>query len=350
MVGTGLGAESGILIKGGESLERAHGLDTIVFDKTGTITRGEPEVTDIVAADGLEEFELLRLAGPVEALSEHPLARAIVRKAEGEGVLTGPAHHFESLSGLGSRAVVDGAKVSVGSRKFLESEGTGIDGFDKIADELEKSGKTCVYVSREDRFAGILALADTIRPSARQAVSMLKERGLGVVMITGDRRETAAAIAREAGIDRVLAEVLPGDKAGEVRRLQQEKKVTAMIGDGINDAPALAAADIGIAIGAGTDVAIEASDITLIRDDLMLVVSAIDLSSLTMRVIKQNLFWAFFYNTVGIPIAAGALYPFFGILLNPMFAAAAMALSSVSVVTNALRLRHIWKRHSPQSE
>ena len=355
MVGTGLGAENGILIKGGESLERAHQLDAVVFDKTGTITRGEPDVTDIIAGNGFTEDDLLCLAGSVESLSEHPLARAIVRKAEERGIRIEPAGNFENFSGFGSRAVVDGSIIMVGSRKFLESEKTGTEGlgvatdlrnFDDLKNlkNLEKSGKTCVYIEKDGRFAGVIALADTIRPSAQKAVSQLKEMGLEVLMITGDRRETADAIARQAGITRVLSEVLPGDKAREIRRLQENGKITAMVGDGINDAPALAAADVGIAVGAGTDVAIEASDITLIRDDLMLVPSAIRLSSLTMRVIKQNLFWAFFYNSIGIPIAAGVLYPFFGILLNPMFAAAAMALSSVSVVTNALRLRMVWKK------
>jgi Cu+-exporting ATPase len=350
MVGTGLGAENGILIKGGESLERAHQLDTVVFDKTGTITRGEPDVTDMVTAEGITEDELLHLAGSVESLSEHPLARAIVKKAEERGIRIERAENFESFSGFGSRARVAGAIVLVGSRKFLESETAETDMFGKTDDRLlhfenlEKSGKTCVYVEKDGEFAGVIALADTIRPSAQKAVSLLKKMGLEVLMITGDRRETADAIARQAGITRALSEVLPGDKAREIRHLQENRKITAMVGDGVNDAPALAAADVGIAIGAGTDVAIEASDITLIRDDLVLVPSAIRLSSLTMRVIKQNLFWAFFYNSIGIPVAAGALYPFFGILLNPMFAAAAMALSSVSVVTNALRLRMIWKK------
>jgi P-type Cu+ transporter len=355
MVGTGIGAENGILIKGGESLERAHELDTVVFDKTGTITKGEPDVTDIITGDGITEDDLLRLAGSVESLSEHPLARAIVKKAEERGIRFKQAENFESLSGFGSRATVDGGTVLVGSRKFIEAEGTGTGRLGEksanlespenpqVSANLEKSGKTCVYIGKDGKLAGIIALADTIKPSAKRAVSQLKQMGLEVLMITGDRRETAEAIARQAGITSVLSEVLPGEKAKEIRRLQESGKITAMVGDGINDAPALAAADVGIAVGAGTDVAIEASDITLIRDDLVLVPSAIELSSLTMRVIKQNLFWAFFYNSIGIPIAAGALYPFFGILLNPMFAAAAMALSSVSVVSNALRLRMLWK-------
>jgi Cu+-exporting ATPase len=236
--------------------------------------------------------------------------------------------------------------VVIGSAKFIKSEGIITDALEQSAADLERSGRTCVFVAGGGQPAGIIALADTIRPSAPRAVSLLKKMGLEVVMLTGDRKQTAQTIAGQAGIDRVLSEVLPGDKAGEVRRLQAEGRITAMVGDGINDAPALAAADVGIAIGAGADIAIEAADITLIRDDLLLVASAMELSSLTMRVIKQNLFWAFFYNTIGIPVAAGALYPFFGILLNPMFAAAAMALSSVSVVSNALRLRRIWRRHS----
>ncbi|MFZ2445933.1 MAG: heavy metal translocating P-type ATPase [Syntrophobacteraceae bacterium] len=346
MVGTGLGAENGILIKGGESLERAHKIDTVVFDKTGTITRGEPEVTDVVGVKGTAGADLLRLAASVEMLSEHPLARSIVKKAEESAIRLDAAHNFESFAGFGSRAEIDGREVLIGSRKFLETRNIDTSGLQGSARELERTGKTCVYAVLGGTPAGVIGLADTIRPSAAQAVSLLRKRGIEVIMITGDRRETAEAIARQAGIERVLSEVLPGDKAGEVRRLQEEGRTVAMVGDGINDAPALAAADIGIAVGAGTDIAIEASDITLIRDDLPLVAAAIDLSTLTMRVIRQNLFWAFFYNSVGIPVAAGALYPFFGVLLNPMYAAAAMALSSVSVVTNALRLRRLWKKHS----
>ncbi|MDR3557620.1 MAG: heavy metal translocating P-type ATPase [Syntrophobacteraceae bacterium] len=350
MVGTGLGAENGILIKGGESLERAHHLDTVVFDKTGTITRGEPEVTDVVAAGLFSESDVLGTAALVEALSQHPLARAIVRAAANGR--TGPdpgqaaALEFESVAGLGSRARVGESRLVVGSRKFVEAEGVDTRGLEQNACLFEESGKTCVFVARDGRVAGIIALADAIRPSAAEAVSLLKKMGLEVIMLTGDRLQAAKAIARQAGIEKVLSEVLPGDKAVEIRRLQSEGRITAMVGDGINDAPALAAADIGIAMGAGTDIAMEASDITLMRDELLLVVSAVKLSSLTMRIIKQNLFWAFFYNSVGIPIAAGALYPFFGILLNPMFAAAAMALSSVSVVSNALRLRRVWRKHS----
>ncbi len=352
MVGTGLGAENGILLKGGEALERAHHLDTIVFDKTGTITSGEPQVTDIVPAPEFSETDLLSMAASVERLSEHPLAKAIVKHSAKTGRETGTsaALDFESVSGSGSRARVGESNILIGSRTFIESQGIDTQMLDQSAAMLEKSAKTCVFVAKDGKSAGIIALADTIRPSASEAVSLLKKMGLEVVMLTGDRRQTAEAIARQAGIERVLAEVQPGDKAGEIRRLQSDGRTAAMVGDGINDAPALAAADVGIAIGAGADIAIEASDITLVRDDLRLVASAIELSSLTMRIIKQNLFWAFFYNSAGIPIAAGALYPFFGILLNPMFAAAAMAMSSVSVVSNALRLRRIWRKRfgSPQ--
>lgn len=348
MVGTGLGAESGILIKGGESLERAHHLDTVVFDKTGTLTMGKPEVTDVVAAAGFSQKDVLSIAAPVEALSEHPLAKAIVRAAfngsTGPETAQAATVNFVSVSGLGSRATVGESEVAIGSRKFVDSEGVNTRSLEEEAGLLEASGKTCVFVAKDGLPAGIIGLADMIRPTAAEAVSLLKKMGLDVIMLTGDRLQAARAIARQAGIEQVLSEVLPGEKAGQIRRLQSEGRITAMVGDGINDAPALAAADIGIAIGAGTDIAVEASDITLMRDELLLVASAVKLSSLTMRVIKQNLFWAFFYNSIGIPVAAGVLYPFFGILLNPMFAAAAMAMSSVSVVSNALRLRRVWAK------
>lgn len=346
MVSTGLGAENGILIKSGESLEQAHKLDTVVFDKTGTITRGEPGVTDLISGDGAKEADLLRIAASLASVSEHPLSRAIAKKAEESGVSIENASNFESVAGFGSRGEIGGVEALIGSRKFLETRNIDTQGLASAVERLEAEGKTCVYAAAGGKAAGVIALADSLRPSALEAVSMLGQMGLEVAMITGDRRPTAEAVARQAGIKRVLSEVLPGEKSAEIHRLQQEGRTVAMVGDGINDAPALAAADIGIAIGAGTDVAIETSDITLIRDDLILVPSAIKLSFLTMRIIRQNLFWAFFYNVIGIPVAAGVLYPFFGILLNPMFAAAAMALSSVSVVTNALRLRRIWKKQS----
>lgn len=342
MVGTGLGAEHGILIKGGESLEKAYKLTTVVFDKTGTLTRGVPQVTDILINPMMERDEVLRLAVSIEAVSEHPLARAIVEKGRAEGIEPVEVEKFEALSGLGARGVVEGRMVLLGSEKLLDREGVDTGELGRQADQMVSSGKTRVFIVIDDEFAGIIALADALKESAPEAVSKLKKLGLELVMITGDRRDTARTIAREVGVDRTLADVLPAEKASEIRRLQTKGKIVAMVGDGINDAPALAAADIGVAIGAGTDVAIEASDITLIKDDLRLVASAIELSDLTMKVIKQNLFWAFFYNVLGIPVAAGILYPFFGILLNPMFAAAAMAMSSVSVVSNALRLRRLW--------
>jgi Cu+-exporting ATPase len=343
MVGTGLGAESGILIKGGESLENAYKLTMVVFDKTGTLTKGEPEVTDIIPADGTTREDLLAVAMSIESASEHPLAAAIVSNAQTSGLYPMPIEGFHALSGLGAKAVVAGRSCLLGNLKWVRTEGVALNGLDRQAESLAGEGKTCVFVVRENRPMGLIALSDTAKPSARQAVSELKDMGLAVSMITGDNANTAKAIGDALGIDRILAEVLPGDKAREIGRLRDEGAVVAMVGDGINDAPALAAADIGIAVGTGTDVAIEASDITLMSDDLGAVPKAIRLSFDTMKVIRQNLFWAFIYNVLGIPVAAGVLYPFFGILLNPEFAAAAMALSSVSVVTNSLRLRRVWK-------
>ena len=339
MVGTGIGAEKGILIKGGESLEKAHRLTMVVFDKTGTLTVGEPRVTDVETAPGATREDVLRAAASVEALSEHPLAAAIVEKARSEGIGTGAVEGFEALSGLGARALVDGTAVLLGNRKLIEQEGVRLDGLGQTGDRLSGEAKTCVFVAREGQAAGVIALADVPKDTAAETVATLKGMGLKVGLITGDNEGTARAMGRALGIDRVLAEVLPGGKAEEIGHLKAQGEVVAMVGDGINDAPALSAADIGIAIGAGTDVAIEASDITLIRDDLRAVPEAIRLSFRTMKAIRQNLFWAFIYNVIGIPVAAGVLYPFFGVLLNPVYAAAAMALSSVSVVTNSLRLR-----------
>ncbi|NTU47866.1 MAG: copper-translocating P-type ATPase, partial [Syntrophobacteraceae bacterium] len=342
MVGTGLGAESGILIKGGETLEKAHQLTIVVFDKTGTLTRGTPVVTDVVTNGSVDERELMKDVVSLEASSEHPLARAIVENGREQGIEPLPLEGFEAVPGLGAWGKTNGKRILVGNRRLMEKEAVEIGDLKDRADTLVAAGKTCVFVAMDGKAVGIIALADALKESAVEAICLLRRMGLQVAMITGDRGETAQYIARQAGIQRVMAEVLPGDKAGEIGRLQKSKEVVAMVGDGINDAPALAVADVGIAVGAGTDVAVEASDITLIKDDLRLVSSAIRLSALTMRVIKQNLFWAFFYNTLGIPVAAGVLYPIFGILLNPMFAAGAMALSSVSVVTNALRLRRLW--------
>jgi Cu+-exporting ATPase len=345
MVGTGLGAESGILIKGGESLEKACRLTTVLFDKTGTLTRGRPEITEMLTAPGTEQASLLKWAASLETVSEHPLGRAIVSRARADGVRLQPVFEFEAMAGLGARGEVEGREVLVGSSRLLGEKSVPLAAIAGDADAMLSRGRTCVFVAVGGEAVGAVCLADTPRESSREAVETLKAMGLNVSMITGDREVAARVVAGELGVQRVLAEVLPGEKAGEIRRLQEAGEVVAMVGDGINDAPALAAADVGIAIGAGTDVAVEASDITLMRDDLRLVPAAIRLSSLTMRIIKQNLFWAFFYNSLGIPIAAGVLYPFFGILLNPMLAAAAMAMSSVSVVSNALRLRWVWRRH-----
>ena len=345
MVSTGLGAQSGILIKGGETLEKIHKLSTVVFDKTGTLTRGELAVTDIVAVAGYNEKQILAYAAALEKKSEHPLAQAILSKAQTDGIAVAAVDKFTALSGMGAKALLQNKLCLAGNRSFMESEGVSVNDLDESAARQSREGKTVVYVAFEKKVLGFIALADEPKDSAKQAIESLKGRGLKVVMITGDNAGTAKAIATQLDIDQVLADVLPDKKADEIRKLQAAGGVIAMVGDGINDAPALAAADVGIAIGAGTDVAIEASDITLIRDDLMGVPEAIDLSSVTMRVIKQNLFWAFFYNVIGIPIAAGALYPFFRILLNPKFAAAAMALSSFSVVSNSLRLRIVWKKY-----
>ncbi|MGD0168307.1 MAG: heavy metal translocating P-type ATPase [Smithella sp.] len=344
MVSTGLGAQSGILIKGGETLEKIHKLSTVVFDKTGTLTRGELAVTDIVAVAGYNEKQILAYAAALEKNSEHPLAQAILSRAQTDGISVAAVDKFTALSGMGAKALLQNKLCLAGNRSFMESEGVSVNNLDESAARQSREGKTVVYVAFEKNVLGFIALADEPKGSAKQAIENLKSRGLKIVMITGDNAGTAKAIATQLDIDQVLADVLPDKKVNEIKKLQAAGEVVAMVGDGINDAPALAAADVGIAIGAGTDVAIEASDITLIRDDLMGVPEAIDLSSVTMRVIKQNLFWAFFYNVIGIPIAAGALYPFFGILLNPEFAAAAMALSSFSVVSNSLRLRRVWKK------
>ena len=347
MVGTGLGAQSGILIKGGEALEKIHKLSVVVFDKTGTLTRGEPVVTDILTVSGFDERQVLAYATALEKTSEHPLAQAILKRAQSENISVATADRFSALSGMGAEAEIDGKLCLIGNSLLMQNKNISISALDEQASLLAHTGKTVVYVAVEKIITGLIALADVPKASAKPAIERLKRRNLKVMMVTGDNAGTAKAIALQLGIDRVLADILPGNKADEIRKLQKAGEVVAMVGDGINDAPALAAADVGIAIGAGTDVAIEASDITLIRDDLLGVPEAIGLSEATMRVIKQNLFWAFFYNVAGIPIAAGALYPFFGILLNPEFAAAAMALSSVSVVSNSLRLRRVWKMATP---
>lgn len=332
MVGTGKGAENGILIKSGEHLERAHKMETIVLDKTGTITKGEPEVTDIISFKSLDKDELLRIAATVEKSSEHPLGQAIVRKGEEELLMITEAEDFAAIPGKGLKAIFEGKTIYIGNRKLMKEGGISIEIGEEELLRLESEGKTAMLVAIDGNLAGIIAVADQIKENSKKAIAGLKDMGLEVYMITGDNERTAKAIAKQVGIYNVLAEVLPENKAEVVEKIKKEGKLVGMVGDGINDAPALAASDIGFAIGTGTDVAMEAADITLMRGDLTGIVTAIRLSHRTMKTIKQNLFWAFFYNSIGIPFAALGF-------LNPMIAGAAMAFSSVSVVTNSLRLK-----------
>ncbi|MEG2936201.1 MAG: copper-translocating P-type ATPase, partial [Clostridium sp.] len=338
MVGTGKGAENGVLIKGGEALEVTHQLKTIVFDKTGTITEGKPVVTDVVT-DGYSEDEILALAASAEKGSEHPLGEAIVKGAEAKSLKLKAIDKFNAIPGHGIEVNIDGKDIFLGNKKLMIREKIDIKHLGEKSDTLASEGKTPMYVAIDGNLAGIIAVADTVKPSSKKAIETLHEMGIKVAMITGDNKRTADAIAKQVGIDIVLSEVLPEDKSNEVKKLQANGDKVAMVGDGINDAPALAKADIGIAIGSGTDVAIESADIVLMRSDLMDVITAVKLSKATIRNIKQNLFWAFGYNILGIPVAMGLLHIFGGPLLNPMIAAAAMSLSSVSVLTNALRLR-----------
>ncbi|MGD8741235.1 MAG: heavy metal translocating P-type ATPase [Desulfobacterales bacterium] len=339
MVGTGIGAESGVLIRGGEALETAHKLKAIVLDKTGTLTEGKPSVTDISAFDGFKEDEILRYSASAEKGSEHSLGEAIVNRAMEKNLALLSPEKFNAIAGHGIEATIEGKSLLLGNLKLMRDRGVPTATLDEKADAFSRQGKTPMFVAVDQKPAGIVAVADTLKENSKAAVAALHSMGIEVAMITGDNKRTAEAIADQIGIDRVMAEVLPDGKADEVKKLQAEGKKVAMVGDGINDAPALAQADVGIAIGTGTDVAIESADITLISGDLKGVLTAIALSRATIRNIKQNLFWAFGYNTILIPVAAGVLFPFFGILLNPIFAAAAMGLSSVTVVSNALRLR-----------
>ncbi|KKU52045.1 MAG: Cu(2+)-binding/translocating P-type ATPase [Parcubacteria group bacterium GW2011_GWA2_47_10] len=339
MVGTGKGAEHGILIKDAESLETAHKIKTIIFDKTGTLTKGQPEVTDIIPIGSISRDELLKLAGSIEKGSEHSLAEAIVRAAEAKQFMVSKVEKFQAIPGHGVEGVIDGARVVFGNKRLMDKESIDIGSANKEISGMENNGKTVMMLGIGNKLVGLIAVADIIKESAKEGLAALQKLGIEVVMITGDNQRTATAIGKTLGITRILAEVLPDQKEAEVRKIQAEGKVVAMVGDGINDAPALAAADVGIAMGSGTDVAIEAADITLINKDLRSIATAIILSKKTMRTIRLNLFWAFGYNVILIPVAMGILYPFFHLLLNPIFASVAMATSSVSVVSNSLLLK-----------
>ncbi|EOI06836.1 heavy metal translocating P-type ATPase [Enterococcus moraviensis ATCC BAA-383] len=339
MVGTGKGAENGVLIKSGDALETTHKIQTIVFDKTGTITEGKPKVTDIVTANDISRDELLRLAASAEKGSEHPLGEAIVNGAEEKNLAFAQTEDFAAIPGHGIEVTIEGSRLLLGNKKLMDDRSISLGNLSFTSDQLAEQGKTPMYIVKDGTIAGIIAVADTIKPNSIPAIKKLHQMGIEVAMITGDNKRTAQAIAKQVGIDRVLSEVLPEDKANEVMKLQKEGKKVAMVGDGINDAPALAQADIGIAIGSGTDVAMESADIVLMRSDLMDVPTAVELSKATIKNIKENLFWAFAYNTLGIPVAMGVLYLFGGPLLNPMIAGAAMSFSSVSVLLNALRLK-----------
>src|SRR5215470_13963256 len=342
MVATGRGAEHGVLFKSAEALETLHRADMIVFDKTGTLTLGRPVVTDVIPAVGVSEDDVLAIAAAAEQASEHPIGEAIVSRAKEGGLALPPVTEFTTVQGQGIDALAPEGRLLLGNGTLMLARGVDVTALAPQAEALTTNGKTVVYVAVAFRPLGLIAVADTLKPEARGVVAALRARGLAVAMLTGDDRRTAAAIAREAGIEAVMAEILPEDKAREVARLREQGRRVAMIGDGINDAPALARADVGIAMGSGTDVAIEAADVTLMRGDLRGVVDAVDLSRRTIRIVKQNLVWAFGYNVVLIPVAAGLLYPLWGVLLSPILAGAAMAFSSVSVVTNSLRLKR-WQ-------
>ena len=349
MVGTGKGAENGILIKSGEALEVAHNIQSVVLDKTGTITQGKPVVTDVHALHTDREA-LLKIAGTLEAGSEHPLAEAILLKVREEKLSIPKTEGFLSITGKGVQAKIRGQMFYAGNEKLMQEHGIDCREIQPLMEKLAEEGKTPLIFAEESRVLGVIGAADVVKPTSAQAVKELKKLGIRVIMLTGDHARTAKAIQKQLEIDTVIAEVLPQDKEREVAKIQESGQVVAMVGDGINDAPALARADVGIAIGAGTDVAIESADIVLMKNDLLDVVTAISLSKAVIRNIKQNLFWAFFYNTCGIPLAAGLLYPIFGLKLSPMFGAAAMSLSSLFVVSNALRLRFFHVLKAPKRE
>ena len=339
MIGTGKGAEHGVLFKSGTAMETTHKLNTIVFDKTGTITEGKPKVTDIITAEGISETELLTLSASAEKGSEHPLGEAIVNSAEEKGLAFLKTETFNAIPGHGIEVTINGQHLLLGNKKLMDEWHIGLGNLASASDALASQGKTPMYIAKDGKIAGIIAVADTVKESSLRAIKKLHKMGIEVAMITGDNKRTAEAIAKQVGIDRVLSEVLPEDKANEVKKLQDEGKKVGMVGDGINDAPALAQADVGIAIGSGTDVAIESADVVLMRSDLMDVPTAVELSKSTIRNIKENLFWAFAYNILGIPFAMGVVYAFGGPLLSPVIAAAAMSFSSISVLLNALRLK-----------
>jgi Cu+-exporting ATPase len=339
MVGTGKGAEYGILIRSGQALETAHKSQVVVLDKTGTVTEGRPVVTDLAAYNGWSQSQLLPLAGAAEINSEHPLGQAIVAKAKEENPDLPKADSFQSFSGTGLEAMIEGRRILIGNKKLMDENDISLDAAKGDWESFSAQGKTPVYISVDKDLAGLIAIADTVKKTSAAAISRLHEMGIEIVMLTGDNERTAQAIASQLAIDKVLAEVMPDGKAAEIKKLQEEGKIVVMVGDGINDAPALVQADVGMAVSSGTDVALESADIVLMNNDLLAVPAAIKLSRQTIKNIKQNLFWAFFYNSLGIPVAMGLLYLLGGPLLNPMIAAAAMSLSSVSVVSNALRLR-----------
>jgi Cu+-exporting ATPase len=341
MVGVGRGARAGVLIKNAESLEILEKVDTIVVDKTGTLTEGKPAVTSIVELSDIPELEILRLAASVERGSEHPLAGAVVHAAEARGIQLATVTGYQSRTGQGVSASIDGQKVMLGNQKLIDEIGIGLPAAFQRAEQLRREGQTVMYVAVDGKIAGLIGVADPIKASAREAIGILRREGIRVIILTGDSKTTAEAVARQLGIDDVRSEVLPEQKGKVIQELQAMGHIVAMAGDGVNDAPALAQAHVGIAMGSGTDVAMESAGITLLRGDLRGICRARALSRATMKNIRQNLFLAFVYNTLGIPIAAGVLYPFFGILLSPMIASAAMTFSSVSVILNALRLRRV---------